>query len=73
MRNNNKKFNVSFRKRISDTGDKPFINLQIGRGYETDEGHIDVIINSIPINWDGKVRLWLNRDDNSNDDEGDEE
>lgn len=53
-----KKFNATFRKRIADSGDKQFIHIQIGRAYENEDGHIDLIINSIPINWDGKVKLW---------------
>lgn len=52
------KFIVSFKKRISDTGEKKFIYLQVGRAFENEDGHIDVIINSTPLNWDGKLRLW---------------
>ncbi|HEY4698901.1 MAG TPA: hypothetical protein VIH27_00810 [Nitrososphaerales archaeon] len=55
-----KRFNVTFRKKLSDTGDKKYLNIQIGKGYETEKGHIDVIINSVPLNWDGNMRLWLN-------------
>lgn len=51
-------FNVTFKKKVADS----YINPQIGKGYETDAGHIDVIINAVPINWDGKMRLWLNEE-----------
>jgi len=55
-----RRYNVTFRKKLSDTGDKKYLNIQIGKGYETEKGHIDVIINSVPLNWDGNMRLWLN-------------
>lgn len=61
-----RKFNITFRKRIAETGDRQFIHLQIGRAYENEDGNIDVIINSIPLNWDGKIRLWHVRDDSDN-------
>lgn len=67
-----RRFNITFRKRIADTGEKQFIHLPIGRAFENEDGHIDVLINSIPINWDGKMRLWVNRDNEIND-EGDVE
>jgi hypothetical protein len=62
-----RRFNVTFRKRIADTGDKQFIHLQVGKAYENEEGHIDLIVNSVPLNWDGKLRLW--HDKNNLDDD----
>ena len=66
-----KRFNVTFRKKLSDSGEKKYLNIQIGKAYETEKGHIDVIINSVPLNWDGNMRLWVNIQ--ADDDEIDED
>lgn len=57
-----RKYTVTYRKKIRETGDKKYIFPQIGMAYEKDDGYIDVIINAIPLNWDGKIRLWLRED-----------
>lgn len=54
------KFNATYRKKVGSkkTEDEKHLNIQIGIGYMTESGPIDVVINAIPINWDGKLRLW---------------
>lgn len=63
-------FNVTFRKILADGKS---MNPIIGKGYETEKGHIDVIINATPLNWDGKLRLWVNVDSTNNDEVDEEE
>jgi len=59
-----KKFNVTFKKVLAD---KKSINIQVGRAYENENGNIDLILNAIPLNWEGKLRLWLNSTDDNDD------
>lgn len=64
-----KRFNATFRKRIATSGDKQHINIQVGKAYESEDGnYIDLIVNAIPIGWDGKLRLWVNKEEIVEDD-----
>lgn len=62
-----KKYTATFKKRVADSGEKQFIYPTIGKAYENVNGHIDVILNAIPIDFDGKIRLWLDKDNENSD------
>jgi hypothetical protein len=58
-----RKYSVTYKKKVAEAGDKKYVYPKIGIAFETPSGNIDVIISALPLNWDGKVKLLLNREE----------
>lgn len=50
-----KRYDASFRKEVK--GSTHFV--KVGVAFEERDGQINIILDSIPINWDGRLRLFL--------------